>query len=457
MEQKHHPAQTSPETRRSFLKKTAAAAAATGAAGLFTTPVYGQNQAPSANVKGANEKVVIGFVGLGGQGSFHLRNILAMKDEKNLAVGGVCDLWKKRREAAAALAGGVPAYEDYREMLEKQKDIDAIICATVDHWHAQVSIDSLKAGKHVYCEKPMTRYLDEAFAVADTVKETGLIYTVGAQACSDAKWLKAAELAREGMIGKLVLGQASYMRNNPKGEWNYRIDPAFTKDGIVWDHWLGPNIKRRVDFNPDHFFRWRKYYPYCAGVLGDLFPHRLHPLLMASGNPEFPVRVTAIGTKAIHTDKNTPGTPERDVPECLTLLAEFPSGYSVMVCSSTVNEYGLEDVVRGHIGNLLIGGSSVKLRIERPFSDEYDPEDYTNLRPGESVAVNEANWIECIRTGKQPNANIDLAIRTQTVISLGEMSDRLGIACHFDPETRTIHDGCGRKLEPLSYGKTELS
>ena len=456
MDQKSKTQSAGAETRRSFIKKTATVAAVAATPSVFTTPVYGQNQAPSANVKGANDRIVIGVVGLGGQGSFHLRNFLATKDSKNITVGAVCDLWKKRREQAAALAGGVPAYEDYRKLLE-QKDIDAVCCATVDHWHAQISIDSLNAGKHVYCEKPMTRYLDEAFAVADTVHRTKKVYTVGAQACSDAKWLKAAELVKEGMIGPLVLGQSSYMRNNPKGEWNYKIDPALKPDGLNWEHWEGPHIKCRTDFNPDAFFRWRKYYPYCAGVLGDLFPHRLHPLMMASGNPQFPVRVEAIGTKAIHTDKNTPGTPERDVPECLTLIAEFPNGYTVLVCSSTVNEYGLENVVRGHMGTLLIGGSSVSLRIERPYTDEYDPETYKNLRPGESVAVNEGNWIDCIRTGKTPNANIDLAVRTQTVISLGEMSDRLGIACHFDPKTRKIHDGTGRELPPITYGTLKRS
>lgn len=444
------------ETRRSFIKKAATAATVVSTPSLFTTPVYGQDQAPSANVAGANEKLVIGVIGLGGQGMLHLRNFLAMKDEKNVAVGAVCDLWTKRREAAAAEAAGATAHVDYRKLLE-QKDLDAVLCATVDHWHAQVSIDSMRAGKHIYCEKPMSRYLDEAFAVADVVKETGKTYAVGAQACSDAKWLKAAELVSQGMIGQLVLGQASYMRNTPKGEWNYAIDTAFKQDGIEWQNWLGPNIHERQEFSPDAFFRWRKYYPYCAGVLGDLFPHRLHPLMLATGAPEFPSRVCAIGTKAVHTDKNTPGTPERDVPECMTLIAEFPSGYSIMVCSSTVNEYGLEDVVRGHLGSLLVGGSSVDLRIERPFTDEYDPERFQNLRPGEDVAVNDANWIDCIRSGKKPNADIGLAVRTQAVISLGEISDRLGTACHFDAATRTIKDGCNRNIEPITYGTLERS
>ncbi|HNQ88591.1 MAG TPA: Gfo/Idh/MocA family oxidoreductase [Verrucomicrobiota bacterium] len=452
------PAVSGGDTRRSFIKKAATATAAVATTSLFRTPVYGQTQAPSTGrVIGANDRIVVGFVGLGGQGMFHLRTVKANADKTNTAIGAVCDLWAKRREAAKAEAGSNPqTYTDYRKMIE-QKDIDAVLCATVDHWHARIAIDAMRAGKHVYVEKPLSRYLTEAFEVWDAVKATRRVFQVGSQGCSDAKWHKCAELIKAGKIGPLVLGQGSYMRNNPKGEWNYTIDQDFKADGIQWDQWLGPDIKKRADFSPDHFFRWRKYYPYCAGLLGDLFPHRLHPLVLATGNPEFPVRVAAIGTRKIHTDKNTPGTPERDVPECLTLIAEFPSGYSLMVCSSSVNEVGLPDVIRGHMGTLMIGGNRVELKPERPFTEDMDPEDYPNLEPVEDVGVHEANWFSCIRSNKAPNADIELAIRVQAIVSLGELSDRLGITCHFDEKTRAITDGSGKKVTPLSYGVLEPS
>ena len=152
-------------------------------------------------------------------------------------------------------------------------------------------MDALEAGKHVYVEKPMTRYLGEAWALHDTVKKTGKILQVGSQGCSDAKWHKAAELIRAGRIGPLVLGQDSYMRNSPKGEWNYTIDQDAKSDNINWKAWRGQVLHPdTAEFNADHYFRWRKYYPYCAGLLGDLFPHRLHPLMLASGNPEFPLQ-----------------------------------------------------------------------------------------------------------------------------------------------------------------------
>lgn len=449
MQNQHNNIANGGETRRRFLKQAALATMATPV--IIQNAIYGQS-APSANVTGANEKIVLGFIGVGPQGMYHLRNFVRNASKWNVAVGAVCDLWIKRREEAKAAAGGnVQVYEDYRKLLE-QKDIDAVVISTPTHQHAQPAIDTVKAGKHIYLEKPMTRYLDEAWALYEAVKQAKVVFQLGAQGCSDAKWHKVAELVRNKMMGPLILSQSSYMRNNPKGEWNYNIDPDFKQDGIDWEKWLGPKVVDRVGFSPEHFFRWRKYYQYCTGILGDLLPHRLHPLMLATANPEFPIRVSAIGVKKIFTDKNTPGAGNRDVPENLTVIAEFPSGLTMILAGSTVNEYGLEDVVRGHCGTALIGGMSVQYKPERPFTDEFDPERFDRLTPVESVEVHEENWIECIRTGKTPNANIELAIRAQTVISLAEMADRLGITCIYNPETKVITDGTGRKLQPITYG-----
>ena len=178
--------------------------------------------------------------------------------------------------------------------------------------------------------------------------------------------------------------------------------------------------------------------------------------LLATGNPEFPVRVVAMGTKAVHTDKNTPGTYERDVPENVQLLAEFPSGLSLMVVCSTLNEQGIQDEIRGQKGTLYVAGNRVELKPERPFADDVDPEDFNGLKPVEDVGFHEKNWFDCIRANKQPNAGIDLAIRVQTVISLAEMSDRLKVACLFDEKTRKI-TADGKEIQPITYGTLELS
>jgi predicted dehydrogenase len=452
-----------PTTRREFLKQTASAAAVLAAAPLLRPTVYGQAPAPG-RVLGANDRINVGFIGVGGQGmNAHVRISKGNLQANNIAQVAVCDVWSKRVAAAKEfiekdVAGAkAETFADYRKLIER-KDIDAVVIATHDPIHADACIAAMESGKHVYCEKPLTRYLDEVFAVQDTVKKTGKILQVGSQGCSAAAWHKAAELITAGRIGQLVWAQGYYCRNNPKGEWNYPIDAEATAPSIDWERWLGP-VKKRVPFSADHYFRWRKYYPYCAGLLGDLMPHRLHPLMLAMGKPEFPSRVVCVGTKNVHTDKNTPGTPARDVPEHVELLAEFPSGVSLMLACSTVNARSPGFALYGHHATLEVGtsGERIELKPEKEFADEVDPESFEGLKPTEDIGAHHANWFDCIRTNKQPNCGIDLAVRVQTVISLAEISDRLGIACRFDEQTRKVKTGDGKELKPLTYGATELS
>jgi len=460
MKKNHLEPAAAAETRRDFIKRTATAAAAVAAAGFVRTPVYGQATAPSANVAGANNKITVGFVGVGNQGlNAHLINILKTSKENNTAAIAVCDVSKYRRQEAKktveAEGGQAEAYEDYRKLLER-KDIDAIFCATVDHWHARVTADALNAGRHVYVEKPMSRYLDEAFDIYDAVKKTGKILQAGSQGCSDMKWHKAAELIRAGKIGKVVMLQGSFMRNRPAGEWNYNIQAWCAPEDVNWKLWHGDQIKTRKEFSADDYFRWRKYYPYCAGLLGDLVPHKAHPYLLATGNPEFPVRVAAVGSKPIHTDKNTPDTPERDSPEIIQVIAEFPSGMVLHITSSTVSEQGTQEMIRGHKAYLLMGGNRVELKPEKPFSEEIDPYTSEAFEP-ESFPAHHKNFFDAIRGAAKPNAGIELAIRVQTIVSLAEMSDRLNVMCRFDEKTRKITDNSGKELKPITYGTLELS
>ena len=453
------------DTRRDFIKKTATATAAVAATGILRTPVYGQSSAPSTGrVIGANDRIAVAVIGVGyGIGKNHLEGIHKNASQNNVVVAAACDLFNKRRDWAQQTAGlkESDVYSDYRKLLERN-DIDAVVVATHDPWHAPVSIEAMQAGKHVYCEKPMTRYLDEAFRVHDTVKKTGKIFQVGSQGCSAGAWHKAAELISAGKIGQLVWAQGYYCRNNKKGEWNYTIEKESTPENIDWDRWLGPVAKR--PFSADDFHRWRKYYRYCGGLLGDLVPHRLHPLVLATGKPEFPIRVTSIGTKNVHTDRKTPGTPERDVPEHVQLSAEFPSGALITVTCSTVNAKSPGFAIYGHQATMDIGsnGDTLQVTPEREYADEYEGltdnerkdlaiEPVKGLQH-EDIRVHEKNWFECIRSGKQPNAGIDLAIRVQTVISLAEISERKRITCLFDEKSRKITTGDGRHVDAITYG-----
>lgn len=434
------------EPRRAFIKKAATAAAVISAGRLFRAPVYGQNQAPApGRVLGANDRIRVGYIGTGKQGMEHVKLQKQYAADNNIEQAAVCDLYQKHLDQSRTYIGlkEADAFRDHRKLLER-KDIDAIVVAPVDNWHAQVSLDGLQAGKHVFCEKPMTRYLEEAFQVFDTVKKTGKTYVIGSQGCMDAKWHKAAEWIKAGKLGPLVWGQASYCRNNPKNsEWTYPVDPDANEQNLDWQRWLGRAPK--IPFNPEHYFSWHKYYAYNSGIIGNLLPHRFQPLMIATGAPEFPRRVVATGTRKISTD--------RDITDTTHLLAEFPSGLTLLVAGTTVNEQGLPDTIRGRKATLHFSSSQnkVELRPEAIFSEDIETETFTDAHPTERIEVLEKNFFDCIRSGKTPVANVDLAIRAHTVLCLAEMSERQGLALFFDPQTRTIKTGDGRTVPPLTY------
>jgi len=437
--------------RRDFIKRVSGATAAVAATAAMKPRVFGQ--APSVNVIGANDRIVVGYIGVGAQGlNAHVRIMKQNAQANNIAQAAVCDVWGKRvDDAKAAIGGDVTGYSDYRKLVE-QNDLDAVVVATHDPNHAPASIAALEAGKHVYCEKPATRYLGDAFEVQDAVRKSGRIFQLGSQGCSAAGWHKSAELIREGYIGTPVWGQGYYCRNNPKGEWNIPTDAAATAESVDWKAWLGP-IQQKLDFSDEYYFRWRKYYSFCTGPLGDLIPHRLLPLMLATGNPEFPSRVVTVGTRNVNTDA-VGGAPERDVAAHMTLLAEFPSGMTLNVTASTLNARSPGFAIYGHMATLEIGTSGEAVRIipEKPFADEVDPDEWGGLTPIEDFDSHHKNWFDCIRSGKQPNADIDLAVKAQAVIALAEMSDRLNIACLFDEKTRKITTQDGRDVTPLAYG-----
>ncbi len=433
------------ETRRSFLRKSVTLAAAAGATRILKTPVYGQDQSPSANVTGANNRIAVAYIGTGKQGLTHVRLEKEDAQKNNIVQVAACDLYQKHLDDAKKLIGleDKDCYRDHRRMLER-KDIDAVVIAPVDNWHAQCSIDALEAGKHVFCEKPMTRYLEEAWQVYDAVKKTGKIYVIGSQGCMDAKWHQAAEWAKAGKLGPLVWGQGSYCRNNPKNsEWTFAADADANEQNLDWYRWLGRAPK--IPWNPEHYFSWHKYYLYNSGIIGNLLPHRFQPLMIASGNPEFPRRVVCTGTKQVSTD--------REISDTTHLLAEFPSGLTLLVVGTTVNEQGLPDVLRGRKATLYFASSQnkVELKPERIFSDEMESETFDDGTSVENIQRLEKNFFDCIRSGQTPVANVELAIRAHTVLCLAEMSERLGLALFFDEKTRAVKTGDGKVIKPISY------
>jgi predicted dehydrogenase len=418
-------------SRRDFIKTTGVTTAAMAAGAL----VDGAKPARasvfrSGRIIGANDRINYAIVGVGGMGSGHLGILKGFEGKENISVVAVCDVFDKRRRKAQEVAkvSDGQVFSDYRRLLEN-KDINVVVIATPDHWHAPIAIDAMEAGKHIYLEKPMTHTLEEGLDLYRTAKRTGRSVQVGAHGCSDPKWHRAKEIISANRLGRVLWAQGSYCRNNVKGEWNYDIDPEANEQTIDWKMWLG-NAKKRP-FSAERYFRWRKYWDYGNGIIGDLWPHRLHPLMLAMGINEFPKTVACVGGTLCDTDKGH-GEP-RDVADTTMMMANFPCGVHIFLAGSTVNERGIEDVIRGQKANMLLGGLKVEIQPERPFAEEIDAKDETPADSGETHAKHQKNFIDSLRNNVPPNCNVELGIRVQTIVSLAEQSYRTGKMMRFDP------------------------
>ena len=420
-------------SRREFIKGAGATAAGVVAGSLIGRAA---NAAPaSSDAIGANDRINIGIIGVGGMGGNHLRVLNGMAEEQNIKIVAVCDVWEKRREIARE-ALHLPhswSYADYRKLLERS-DIDEVVIATPDHWHGPISVDAMEAGKHVYVEKPMTRRFDEALDMLDTSKRTNRLVQVGSQACSLQKWHKAGQLVKAGAIGTVVWAQGGYCRNNPQGEWNYKIESGLTEQSCDWNAWLGSAPER--PFSPERYFRWRKYWDYGTGIIGDLWPHRLHPLMIATGIEDYPKRVSCVGSILCNTDEGR-GEP-REVAEATLLQAEFPNGAMVFLAGSTVNELGPEHLIRGQKGNIFLEGSEIQIRPERPFSDEVELVDETIPEPDSDQKEHHRNFFSCIRNGGTPNCPVELGTRVMAIVAMAEESYRKNKMAQYDSAKRRI-------------------
>jgi predicted dehydrogenase len=458
-------------TRRDFLRGAAVTVAAGAVSSMPTTAEA------MRRIIGANDRINVGHVGLGSQGyGAHVRLMKERADQNNTQQIAVCDLFNHRILTAQkhlGLSDG-QTYTDFRRFLEN-KDIDAVVVATSDNWHAPIVIAAMKAGKHVYCEKPMCKTVEEAFAIYDTVKSTKRIFQVGSQGCTDQKWHVAQKVVADGRIGHVVVGQGSYMRNGRVGEWNnygdFYADAGPQASGEMHVDW--ETFRKGTDpkeWDADRFFRWRKYWEYGSGLVGDLFPHRLHPLFIAMNLPTdglhgFPMRVSSNGglyVQKYHTSLKNPATgkmdrPDREVPDFTTITADF-GDMTMMAMSSTINEVGWEDCIRGNKATLYFGGNGVKIQPERTWADEVEAA--TEPVPGapENIPDHEKNWFDCIRTNGVPNANIDIAVRVQVMISMGEMAYRQGKTLHFHPESRTVSDRAPLdEMTKIAYANTTVT
>ncbi len=343
-------------TRRDFLRKAGAGAA------LLTLPgaMQGQHHLLRAERKqapyGPNDRIRLGVIGMGIMGNNDLRTALQVPGTELV---GVCDLYDGHLENARETYGkDLFTTRNYQQLLAR-KDIDAVIVATSDHWHDHISIAAMKAGKHVYCEKPMVHKLEEGHAVIKAQQETGKIFQVGSQRVSSIVEGKAKELYEKGEIGDLIVADIYYDRFSALGAWQYSIPRDASAKTVDWDGFVGDAPKR--DFDATRFFRWRNYQDYGTGVAGDLFVHLfsgLH-LITSSTGPE---RIFATGGLRHWKDG-------RDVPDLMLALYDYPqadthSAFNVQMRVNFTDGGGGGSSVRlvGSEGVMELGWGKVTLR-----------------------------------------------------------------------------------------------
>jgi predicted dehydrogenase len=418
--------------RRTFAK-TAAAGAATAVA--------------ARRAWGANERIRVGFIGLGNRGDQVLDGFLPQKDAEVVAI---CDIHAPYLDFAAKKIGGSPErYHDYRRLLDR-KDIDAVVVATPDHWHALQTIYACQSGKDVYVEKPLSVCVAEGRKMVEAVHRYNRVAQVGTMRRSTPLFQEVAELIRKGGIGQVTLVRAFHVQNEwPKGIGNPpNEDPP---PGFDWDAWLGPAPKRPYNKNRT-FYRFRWFYDYSGGQLTNFGVHYLDMIHWALGQ-DAPLAVTAMGGKFAVEDN-------REVPDTLEVLWRYPGNTLVTFTQMNANGAALCDrqsqiEFHGTKGTVYLLRNGYELVPELVKSGEFpvlNPLDRTSdrgyrknakavvePRKGKSDGKNEnetprhvRNFLDCVRSRQRCNCDIETGHRDTSAAILGNIAHRTKAYLEWD-------------------------
>ena len=313
----------SPLNRRQFLTRSAAAGAAAAAFSRSASAFSAPPDSP-------NDRVQLGIIGVGARVQSGLLD--AAMAVPGVEVVGVCDAYRGRvQRAIARTQGRARDYGDWKALLA-DPSIDAVIVATPDHWHRIHTVKALRAGKHVYLEKPMTLAIDEGPEMIAAAKAAGRVLQIGSQGMSSQTQETARDMIRAGRLGKVTMIRASYNRNSRGGAWLYPIPPDANEKTVDWAAFLGPAPKR--PFSLERFFRWRCYWDYSGGIATDLFVHLLTTIHFVM-DAKMPARVVALGQNYRYKETH-------EVPDTVNAVLEYPDGFTVNLSSTFNNESAAE-------------------------------------------------------------------------------------------------------------------
>ena len=315
-----------------------------------------------SRILGANDSIGIGVIGLGNIARGHLSEYMDRQDSR---VTAVCDIYAPRLDDGVSETGA-KGYKNYQDLLN-DKNVDAVIICTPDHWHAPMAIDAMRAGKDVDVEKPMSLTIAEAREMLLVSRQTQRILAIDSEHMAHGIWEPARRAVAAGLLGKVLWSQTSRSRNTRNPPYNYVIDESASPDNLDWEAFLGNAPKR--PFSKDRFFRWRRYRDYSGGIATDLYYHHVTPLIHVLGR-EFPVRAVSAGGNYV-----TPKT-VMEVPDTFVIALDFPSKHTLVCSGSLQNSVEVPIVVRGNEANIHFEGSHLRpdafrLVPEEPYIDGF--------------------------------------------------------------------------------------
>jgi predicted dehydrogenase len=401
-------------TRRDFVKKTGETLAVGAALGAL----------PAIGVQGANEKINLGFIGLGGRGYDHLRQFLQMNDVNIVALA---DASEEKRNRAQKAAAGARQFKDYRQLLEL-KDVDAVVVSTPDHWHAIPTILACQAGKDVYVEKPLGHNIKEGRAMVQAARKYKRVVQLGTQQRSGPHWIEAVQRIKSGELGKVSLVRTWNCWDLRSIHANMGNPPdTAPPPGLDYDQWLGPAPKR--PFNPRHYdFYFYYFWAYSGGMLSAWGVHLFDVVTWAMG-PTIK-SVTTTGGKFVFNDA-------RETPDTAAVLFECP-------------DYVFTYEVRHGNGKPPFGemdhgiefyGTKAAIYINRngyllfPEDERPNPQ---RVKGQEMDAPHKRNFLNCVRSRQRPNADVELGHLGSIPGHLGNIAYRVGGQIRWDGERETI-------------------
>ena len=444
-----------PQTRRDFLSRTAAGAGAMMAASAIGSPAIFATRSPS-------DVVNLGIVGVGIRGNSLMSTLGYVnpyrsvyekskgvrirlragtpdgRPSRTLNFRGVCDVFEGYRKFGMESAdqgpskGKVRGYRDYRKMLE-DKSIDGVIIATPDHWHAQMAIDAMDAGKDIYLEKCMTRIPEEAFQVVKAVKRNKAVFQLGHQGRQDLYYKKAREIIQSGMLGDVHLVETYTNRNTPKGAWQYSI-PRGAEDAsrLDWDMWLGKAPK--IPYDPLRCWQWRRFWDYGTGMSGDLLSHALDAvnMIMDMGIPH-----SAVASGGVYVWKDG-----REVPDVFQVVFDFPNrDLTVTYNGNLGSSYSRGKKFFGRDATLEIARSGLTVQADAQSKRYKDKLVYSFKPEGKkvnSVWLHITEWLESIKTRRRTSANEDTGFEEAMTAHMATAAYRSGRKAIWDLQKRRI-------------------